>query len=127
MQRQASRRNRAAIAAGRVELRVGTADRLPYPDGHFSKACAIHTVYFWPSVEAGLREIRRVLAPDGRLVVGVRMRRAEAGVLDPSRYGLTDDQLAALVATLEQVGFRDVAAQPQVVARQTLATVTARR
>ncbi|MGH2371326.1 MAG: class I SAM-dependent methyltransferase, partial [Chloroflexota bacterium] len=87
MVRQATRWNRAAVRAGRVELRQGATAALPYPDAHFTKACALHSLYFWPSVAEGLREVRRVLAPGGLLALAVRMHRAEAGRFDPSRYG----------------------------------------
>jgi ubiquinone/menaquinone biosynthesis C-methylase UbiE len=127
MVRQATERNRAAVQAGRVELRPGSASSLPYPDAHFTKACAVHSLYFWPSVEAGLREVHRVLAPDGLHVLAVRTRRPDAGRFSPSRYGLTDEMLADLVATLASVGFRDVTTRRREMGRQTIAAVLARR
>lgn len=69
MLRFAARRNRRAIAAGRVDLRLGSAAALPFQDARFDCAVSAHTLYFWPDVEAGLREIRRVLRPGGRLVL----------------------------------------------------------
>ena len=30
----------------------------------------MNTVYFWPSLESGIAEIRRVLSPGGRVVIG---------------------------------------------------------
>ena len=32
----------------------------------------VNTVYFWPDLVLALREVRRVLAPGGRLVIGIR-------------------------------------------------------
>lgn len=69
MLRVASRRNRRAIAAGRVDLRLGSADAIPFEAARFDRAVSAHSLYFWPDVEAGLREIRRVLRPGGRLVL----------------------------------------------------------
>jgi ubiquinone/menaquinone biosynthesis C-methylase UbiE len=127
MVRQATRRNRAAVLAGRVELRLGTVSELPYPIAHFTKGCAVHSVYFWPSVEAGLREMHRVLAPDSLLVLAVRMRRMGAGPLDPSRYGYTVEQVTQVAATLGSVGFRDVATRREEIGRETIAAILARR
>jgi ubiquinone/menaquinone biosynthesis C-methylase UbiE len=127
MLRQAARRNRAAVRRGRVELRLGTVAELPYPDAHFTRACAIHSLYFWPSVEAGLRELRRVLTPEGLLVLAVRTQRAGASRFDPSRYGFMDEQLAEVTATLESVGFRDVSTRRRDLGRETIAAILARR
>jgi arsenite methyltransferase len=65
----AARRFRREIARGRAQVRDGTADALPYPDGAFERVCTVNTLYFWPDVDAGLAECRRVLAPGGVLVL----------------------------------------------------------
>lgn len=127
MLRQATRRNRAAIEEGRVELRLGTASELPYPDASFTKACAMHSLQFWPSLEAGLREVHRVLAPSGVLVLALRMWRPHAGRLDPSRYGFTEEQVDELVATLGRIGFADVTTARREFARETITAILARR
>lgn len=127
MLRQAARRNNAAVGAGRVELRRGAVSVLPFPDGSFTKACAIHSLYFWPSIDGGLRELHRVLASDGLLVLAVRMRREEAGVFEPSRYGLTDTQIDEVIATLASVGFRNITGERREIGRETITAISARR
>jgi hypothetical protein len=62
----------------------------------------VHSSYFWPSLEQGLSELQRVLSTGGRLVLAVRLRHANARCFDPSRYGLTDDDVDAIVSTLNQ-------------------------
>ena len=127
MVRQAARRNRAAIGQGRVELRPGTVSTLPYPDAHFTKACALHSLRFWPSAEDGLREMHRVLAPEGRVALALRMQRAGAGRFDPSRYEFTEEEVAEVVTTLGSVGFRDVATRRREIGWQTITAILARR
>ena len=127
MLRQAATRNRAAIQSGRVELRRGDAAGLPYPEGSFTKACAMHSVYFWPSMEDGLREIARVLLPAGIAILAVRMRNDEAGIFEPTRYGHSDARVDALVDALRQPGLRDVTVQRQEIGRESITAVSARR
>jgi ubiquinone/menaquinone biosynthesis C-methylase UbiE len=67
---QASARNADSASAGRVALRQGFADRLPYASAIFDKVLAINSVQVWPDAAAGLREVRRVLRPGGRVALG---------------------------------------------------------
>jgi ubiquinone/menaquinone biosynthesis C-methylase UbiE len=127
MLRQAASRNESAVRAGRVELKRGEVSALPYPDGFFTRACAIHTLYFWPSIEDGLRELHRVLGPNGLLILAVRMQHDHAGILEPSRYGLADAHLDEIVATLGEVGFRDISSRRRAIDRLTIVAISARR
>jgi ubiquinone/menaquinone biosynthesis C-methylase UbiE len=106
MLRQASRRNAAAIAAGRVELCLGDASVLLYPDNTFHKVFATNVVYFWKDPLANLRELRRVMKPGGRLALYVIAKE------DLLKFKITQTgvyQLYAgedLVQLLTQAGFR---------------------
>jgi ubiquinone/menaquinone biosynthesis C-methylase UbiE len=53
-----------------VEPRQGDAQDLPYPDASFDAAYLVTVLGEIPDQDAALRELRRVLKPDGRLVVG---------------------------------------------------------
>lgn len=99
--RAATRRCRALIADGRVDLRTGDAAELPWDAGTFDAAFAVHAIYFWPEPARPLAELRRVLRPGGRLVLGVRPH-SEAAVAQfpPPTYRFhSDDELAALLAS----------------------------
>jgi SAM-dependent methyltransferase len=82
MLRLAAKRCRSSIAAGRVELRRGDAGALPYDAGSFDKILSVHTLYFWTDPPAVLRELRRVLAPRGRLVLAFRPKEDARFVAD---------------------------------------------
>ena len=58
------------VEAGRLELIRGSVDSMPFPGASFDKAATLNTVYFWPDLAAGLRELARVVRPGGRLVLG---------------------------------------------------------
>ena len=60
------------LAEGRVDVRHGSAGAIPYPDAAFDRVSAVNTLHFWPDPIGGLREVRRVLKPDGRFVVVLR-------------------------------------------------------
>jgi ubiquinone/menaquinone biosynthesis C-methylase UbiE len=61
----------------------GDARALPYPDGHFDTAYLVTTLGEVPDKGRALRELRRVLKRDGRLVVGEVL-------LDPHRVSFEE-------------------------------------
>ncbi len=69
MRRLAIARNRAAVRAGRVDLRLGTADATGFPDEVFDRVVSVNNVALWPDLEAGLCELHRVTRPGGELVI----------------------------------------------------------
>jgi len=109
-----ARAHRAEIAAGRIELRLGTADRTGFTDAEFDRVVSVNNVALWPDLEAGLRELHRVTRPGGRLMI------AWHGGTRPSavarRMVLTGDQLDRI-----ERGLRDLCST---VARSELATLT---
>jgi SAM-dependent methyltransferase len=85
MLRQASRRNAAAIRAGRVTLIRASADQLPAAlDGPFDAILAVNSLGFWPAPADRLAELRRRLAPGGRLAI-VSQPRCPGATADTSR------------------------------------------
>lgn len=70
----AKRRNAAAIEKGLVELKLGSASRLPYPDESFEKVFSINVAQFWMDPLEAMREMRRVLRPGGLIAVAVQPR-----------------------------------------------------
>ncbi|HEV8247914.1 MAG TPA: class I SAM-dependent methyltransferase, partial [Polyangiaceae bacterium] len=72
MLRQASRRNRAAVRAGQVELALSGASDLPFDAAAFDAVYSTNSAQFWPDLELGMREVFRVLASGGRAVIVVQ-------------------------------------------------------
>ncbi len=70
MVEQARARNSVAIQNGRVDLRRGSVDSLPFDDNSFEKVLAINSMQVWADALAGVREIRRVMKPAGRIALG---------------------------------------------------------
>jgi SAM-dependent methyltransferase len=97
-----------AVADGRLELHEGDVRQLPLADGTVNRALSVNTIYFWPDLRAAFGELRRVLAPGGRLIVAIRdmtvMQR-----LDPTVFTLRSTQEVA--AALRDAGFTQVEAE----------------
>lgn len=108
MVRQAARRNRAAVRAGRVEIRVAEVTALPYAVGSFTKAGSLNSMQFWAEVGAGLREIHRVLAPGARFAVVLVGRSGDPGGGRRVAYGAAPAWLVEIAGQVEAAGFRDV-------------------
>jgi SAM-dependent methyltransferase len=85
MLRQASRRNAAAIRAGRVTLIRASVDQIPPAcHGPFDAILAVNSLAFWPGPAERLAELRRRLAPGGRIAIASQPRCAGA-TADTSR------------------------------------------
>ena len=101
MRDSARRRLRKAIAAGRVDIREGVAERTGLPDRSVDLAVAVNNVPMWSDLDAGFHELHRVLRPGGRLVV------AWHGGRKPTRIGsrlmLHDDVLIHILARMRAV------------------------
>ena len=105
---QARRRNRSAIRAGRAEVQEAVAESLPFPEAHFDAVSSVNSLQHWGDVEAGLREIARVMRPGGRLCLVLRMRVADASRLDRRSFGSTQERVGSLASRLAELGFSDV-------------------
>jgi ubiquinone/menaquinone biosynthesis C-methylase UbiE len=63
-------RNGEAVERGALELKLGDAAKLPWPDDAFTVALSANTFFFFERPELVLAELHRVLSPGGRLVIG---------------------------------------------------------
>lgn len=94
MIRQACRRNRAAIRAGRVRLIHTPVENLSTSDAPFDAALAVNTVGMWTDPPARLLELRRLLRPGGRIAVVSQPRCPGA---TPATSAAAANELAALL------------------------------
>jgi len=65
----ATKTNRQWIAMGRVEIREGSVSHLPFADETFDFVTAVETHFWWPDLQHDMREVLRVLKPDGTLAI----------------------------------------------------------
>ena len=102
MVEQASRRNRAAMEKGLVELQLGYASKLPYPDDFFNKVFSINVAQFWPDPVAVMLEIRRVARTGGIVAVAVQPRSRNA------KEGAARETGRWLLESMRAAGFNEV-------------------
>jgi ubiquinone/menaquinone biosynthesis C-methylase UbiE len=115
-------RDSARTEGVEVDARVGDGMALPFADASFDAALCMFGLTFFPDRAKGFHELRRVLRPDGRAVVGswIAMERMPVladiyrtlgEVLPAFPFGRADRPLcdpAGLQAEMAAAGFRDV-------------------
>lgn len=90
------RRHRRALARGELTIEPAAPEALPFRSGAFAAACTIGPLL--PLRRSELREVRRVLAPGGRFVLGST----------PPRGWVGEGRLTRLHRELRRAGFRRV-------------------
>ena len=102
MVRQATRRNAAAVRAGRVELRLGSAEQLPAFTEPFDKVLVVNNLGMWREPDERLKALYRLLRPGGRIAI----------VSQPRCPGATAETTVAagreIAARLPAAGFRNL-------------------
>jgi SAM-dependent methyltransferase len=115
MVRQASKRNAAAIRAGRVTLVNATADQLPPAlDGLFDIILAVNSLGFWPAPGERLAELRLRLAPGGRIAI-VSQPRCPAATATTSRRAAAEIENLLRGAGFTQLGTESLPLDPPAV------------
>lgn len=100
-------RHARELDAGKLTLAKCGVEGLALESASVDGAISCNTYYFWPDVDAGLRELARVLAPGGTLVLANR-RVAELTALGftHARHNLHEDEV--VVQKLGLAGFATV-------------------
>ncbi len=62
--------NRNHIKSGKVKIRIGDFDVLPFDEQAFDKIFSVNTIYFWKYPKETIAKINRLLKPGGKLVLG---------------------------------------------------------
>ncbi|MEM7802519.1 MAG: class I SAM-dependent methyltransferase, partial [Chloroflexota bacterium] len=53
-----------------IETRIGDAEQLPFEENTFDLIVSRYSAHHWPHPQTALKECRRVLKPNGRLILG---------------------------------------------------------
>jgi len=110
MVQAASQRNANAIRSGRMELNQGDVTALPYPDRSFDIVYSLHSIYFWQHPVDCLKEIKRVLKPDGLLAITIQPKDKWNPSVDTTIMTLYFGK--DLAALFSEAGYRNVRVEP---------------
>jgi ubiquinone/menaquinone biosynthesis C-methylase UbiE len=102
MVRRARRRNRAAVRAGVLEVRLGSGEQLPHFDQPFDRIMAVNSLGFWPDQDTRLQELRALLRSGGVIAIASQPRCPGATAATSEAAG------RELVERLRNAGFHDV-------------------
>ncbi|HEY0283614.1 MAG TPA: class I SAM-dependent methyltransferase [Rhizomicrobium sp.] len=105
MLRTAEKRTKKFRKAGRVELKLGDASALPWPDGSFDKAAALHCFHFWKDPAHDIAEVRRVLKPGGLLLLILRAHKKAGPKWLPNAISRSGQEIAGTLQLLANNGF----------------------
>jgi ubiquinone/menaquinone biosynthesis C-methylase UbiE len=61
--------NRYYINLDKVSIQKASVSSLPFPDNFFDIITAVETYFFWPDLESDMKEVFRVLKPNGKLLI----------------------------------------------------------
>jgi ubiquinone/menaquinone biosynthesis C-methylase UbiE len=92
----------------------GSAESLPLPDNHFSKVLSVESFYYYADQGAALNELRRVMAPGGRLFILINLYKDNqyslrwVGELKVPVQALSE---AEYISLIQKHGFVDVEAR----------------
>jgi ubiquinone/menaquinone biosynthesis C-methylase UbiE len=102
--------NKNLIESGKAEFKQGDVSDLPWNDNEFSVVVGIETFFFWSEPEASLKEIFRVLAPGGRLVLEMAYNKDDGRdhTKQIEKYNLRLYGSEELKALLTDAGFSDI-------------------
>ena len=113
--KEATKRCKKLIKAGRVEIGLGNVSSLPYLSESMDLVTAFETVYFWDKIDKCFAEVYRVLKNGGVFLITNELKAEED---DPDKYEKLESILKMniyteeeLVNNLQDAGFADVKAE----------------
>jgi SAM-dependent methyltransferase len=88
-----------------ITFHCAAAEKMPVEDARFNKAFCVNVLYFWDQPAVTLKEIRRVLQPEGELILAIRSKATMEGLpFIDNGFTLYDVESASKL--LEENGFR---------------------
>jgi len=110
MVKLASSINEHLVKSGKAEFKQGNVSNLPWNDNEFSVVVGIETFFFWSETETSLKEVFRVLEPEGRLVLEMAYNKDDGRdhTKQIEKYNLKLYSGEEMETLLKESGFSDI-------------------
>jgi ubiquinone/menaquinone biosynthesis C-methylase UbiE len=69
---EAAANNAELLESGKLKLVCGDAAEMPFKAESFDMILTLNTLYFWKNADAQMEELKRVLKPNGKVLLGFR-------------------------------------------------------
>ena len=110
MVEEAQRFNAEFVALGRAQFHCAGAERMPFADAIFDRAFSNGVAHFWPEPVIALKELRRVLKPDGFAILAALAPPATSDFAR-AEFGFYLRDAATWEGLCRDAGFREVKAE----------------
>ena len=92
------------ISQGKINLKEGSASKIPYANDYFDKVYTVNTIYFWSDPLKDSREVFRVMKEGGKFIITYFTKE----IFHFTRYGFTLYEEQQLRDLLEIAEFEDI-------------------
>ena len=99
--------NKTFINTGVVKFQQASIEELPFEDNTFDCITTTNTLYFWPQPEENIKELLRVLKPEGKLLVAYRLKEL-MDKIELSQYGFEKYDIDNVENLFEKSGFKTI-------------------
>jgi ubiquinone/menaquinone biosynthesis C-methylase UbiE len=106
MARRAEKRFQKMPNGKRARFTCAAAEDLPFADESFTKVCSVNSIFYWQDAEKGVREMRRVLASEGRAVLCFTCKSSIETQRFARHLRLFDNE--EVIQLVSNAGFKDI-------------------
>lgn len=110
MVKEANFLNKKLIEKESVFFEEATIEKLPFKDNSFDSITTTNTLYFWPHPVNNVEELRRVLKPNGKLLIAYRSKSC-MDQIELAKHGFEKYENHDVENLLYRVGFKDISTQ----------------
>jgi len=110
MIKEAQLLNKELLAKEKVFLKKASIEKLPFKDNVFDSITTTNTLYFWPQPTKNIKELLRVLKPNGKLLIAYRSKNC-MDQLELAKHGFEKYENHDVETLLSNAGFKSISTE----------------